>query len=99
MTDRHPVAPSTAEPGSTNWRAVAMVVASGVIVALQVGKGIITLPALRSDFALGLEAAGWVISIFAFLGVFGGIPAGVAVNRFGDKFLCMAGLPIWHWAA
>jgi DHA1 family inner membrane transport protein len=76
-----------------------MVVASGVIVALQVGKGIITLPALRSDFALGLEAAGWVISIFAFLGVFGGIPAGVAVNRFGDKFLCMAGLPIWHWAA
>lgn len=94
MTEQTQGRPSPAEPSATDWRAVAVVVASGVIVALQVGKGIITLPALRSDFALGLEAAGWVISIFAFLGVFGGIPAGVAVNRFGDRFLCVAGLLI-----
>lgn len=94
MTDRPPIAPSTAQAIATDWRAVAVVVAAGVIVALQVGKGIITLPALRADFALGLEAAGWVISIFAFLGVFGGIPAGVAVSRFGDRFLCVAGLLI-----
>ena len=42
---------------ATDWRAVAVVVASGVIVALQVGKGIITLPALRADFGLSLGAA------------------------------------------
>jgi len=94
MTEHTHERPSAAAPGATDWRAVAVVVASGVIVALQVGKGIITLPALRSDFALGLEAAGWVISVFAFLGVFGGIPAGVAVNRFGDRFLCWSGLLI-----
>lgn len=79
-------------PAATDWRAVAVVVAAGVIAALQVGKGIIALPALRIDFSLGLAAAGWVISIFAFLGVFLGIPAGMAVNRFGDRYTCLLGL-------
>lgn len=78
----------------TDWRAVAIVVAAGIVVALQVGKGIITLTALRADFALDLASAGWVISVFAFIGVVGGIPAGVAVNRFGDRILCVAGLVI-----
>lgn len=82
------------QPSTTDWRAVAITVAAGVVAALQVGKGIIALPALRLDFALGLEAAGWVISIFAFLGVFGGIPAGMAVNRFGDRFICLWGLAV-----
>lgn len=86
QTDRHPT--------TTDWRAVAITVAAGVVAALQVGKGIIALPALRLDFALGLEAAGWVISIFAFLGVFLGIPAGMAVNRFGDRFTCLWGLAV-----
>jgi MFS transporter, DHA1 family, inner membrane transport protein len=85
---------TTARVAGTDWRAVAIVVAAGVIVALQVGKGIITLTALRSDFALDLAAAGWVISVFAFIGVVGGIPAGMAVNRFGDRALCVAGLGI-----
>jgi DHA1 family inner membrane transport protein len=76
----------------TDWRAVLIVVASGVVAALQVGKGIIALPALRADFSLGLEAAGWVISIFAVLGVVGGIPAGAVVNRFGDRFISLLGL-------
>lgn len=81
-------------PPVTDWRAVAIVVAAGVIAALQVGKGIIALPMLRLDFALGLAAAGWVISIFAFLGVFLGIPAGMAVNRFGDRLTCLLGLAV-----
>jgi predicted MFS family arabinose efflux permease len=50
------------------------------------------LPALRADFFLGLEAAGWVISVFAFLGIAGGIPTGVMVNRFGDRLICLLGL-------
>jgi DHA1 family inner membrane transport protein len=87
-----PARRATAPANPTDWRAVLVVVASGIIAALQVGKGIITLPALRADFSLDLAAAGWVISVFAFLGVVGGIPAGAVVNRFGDRFICLVGL-------
>lgn len=76
----------------TRWIAVAVVVASGVVAALQVGKGAIALPALRGEFGLGLEAAGWIMSVFALLGVAGGIPAGAAVTRFGDRRLLALGL-------
>jgi DHA1 family inner membrane transport protein len=76
----------------TRWVAVAVVVASGVVAALQVGKGAIALPALRAEFGLGLEAAGWIMSVFALLGVVGGIPAGAAVARFGDRRLLALGL-------
>ncbi|MFE0755016.1 MFS transporter [Inquilinus sp. NPDC058860] len=81
-----------AEAPPTRWVAVAVVVASGVVAALQVGKGAIALPALRAEFGLGLEAAGWIMSVFALLGVAGGIPAGAAVARFGDRRLLALGL-------
>jgi len=81
-----------AEAVPTRWIAVAVVVASGVVAALQVGKGAIALPALRGEFGLGLEAAGWIMSVFALLGVAGGIPAGAAVTRFGDRRLLALGL-------
>ncbi|MGL4965357.1 MAG: MFS transporter [Inquilinus sp.] len=81
-----------AEAAPTRWIAVAVVVASGVVAALQVGKGAIALPALRAEFGLGLEAAGWIMSVFALLGVVGGIPAGAAVSRFGDRRLLALGL-------
>jgi len=81
-----------AEAVPTRWIAVAVVVASGVVAALQVGKGAIALPALRGEFGLGLEAAGWIMSVFALLGVVGGIPAGAAVTRFGDRRLLALGL-------
>jgi MFS family permease len=85
-------APTKAVSASTSWPAVAVVVASGVVAALQVGKGAIALPALRAEFGLGLEAAGWIMSVFALLGVVGGIPAGAAVARFGDRRLLALGL-------
>ncbi|MBW8724244.1 MAG: MFS transporter [Inquilinus limosus] len=81
-----------AEAAPTRWIAVAVVVASGVVAALQVGKGAIALPALRAEFGLGLESAGWIMSVFALLGVVGGIPAGAAVTRFGDRRLLALGL-------
>lgn len=81
-----------AEAAPTRWVAVAVVVASGVVAALQVGKGAIALPALRAEFGLRLEAAGWIMSVFALLGVVGGIPAGAAVARFGDRRLLALGL-------
>lgn len=76
----------------TNWLAVAMVVAAGIIAALQVGKAIVSVPLLRADLGLSLSAAGWVISIFSVLGVLGGIPTGAAVSRFGDRRIMLLGL-------
>ncbi|MGE0007279.1 MAG: CynX/NimT family MFS transporter [Parvibaculaceae bacterium] len=92
MTEASPMAAPAAPSGATDWRAVLIVVTSGVVAALQVGKAIIALPLLRTDFALDLGTAGWVISVFSVIGVFGGIPAGVLVNRFGDRFICLSGL-------
>nr|WP_246706845.1 MFS transporter [Phyllobacterium sp. P30BS-XVII] len=69
-----------------------LVIASGVVAALQVGKAAIAIPALRNDFHLNLGQAGWVMSIFALLAVVGGIPAGAATTRFGDRNLIVAGL-------
>jgi len=76
----------------TNWLTIAIVVASGIVAALQVGKVAIALPALRGDLGFDLAAAGWITSVFALLGVVGGIPVGAAVNRFGDRNLLLLGL-------
>lgn len=78
-------------PG-TPWISVAVVVAAGVVGALQVGKATIALEALRADLQLDLAAAGWVMSLFALIGALAGTPAGIAVNRFGDRKLLLTGL-------
>lgn len=77
---------------TTNWLAVAMVVAAGIIAALQVGKVIVSVPLLRADLGLSLSAAGWVLSIFSVLGVLGGILTGATVSRFGDRRIMLVGL-------
>lgn len=77
---------------TTNWLAVAMVVATGIIAALQVGKVIVSVPLLRADLGLSLSAAGWVLSIFSVLGVLGGILTGALVSRFGDRRILLLGL-------
>ncbi|MCK6452465.1 MAG: MFS transporter [Alphaproteobacteria bacterium] len=76
----------------TPWFAVAVVVAAGIVAALQVGKAAIALPLLRAELGLDLQQAGWVMSIFAVLGMIAGIPAGSAVTRFGDRQGLVAGL-------
>lgn len=82
-----------AEPTvTTHWLAVAMVVAAGIIAALQVGKVIVSVPLLRADLGLSLSAAGWVLSIFSVLGVLGGILTGALVSRFGDRRIMLVGL-------
>ena len=83
---------STESSVRTNWLAVAMVVAAGIIAALQVGKVIVSVPLLRADLGLSLSAAGWVLSIFSVLGVLGGILTGATVSRFGDRRIMLVGL-------
>src|SRR5690606_7597693 len=85
-------APLRAPAGATQWATVAMVVASGVVAAVQVGKAAIAVPMLQADLGLNLGAIGWLTGIFAILSVVGGIPAGAVVSSAGDKRVLAAGL-------
>lgn len=76
----------------TNWTAVFVIVGSGIAAALQVGKAAIAAPLLQNDLGIGLTAIGWLAGIFALIGLFGGIPTGVLVMRFGARRVLIVGL-------
>ncbi|CAH1691526.1 Major facilitator transporter [Hyphomicrobiales bacterium] len=76
----------------THWPAVLVIVWSGVAAALQVGKAAIAAPLLQIDLGIGLTAIGWLAGIFAVIGLFGGIPTGAFVARFGARRILVIGL-------
>ncbi|OKB64995.1 MFS transporter [Serratia marcescens] len=82
------------KPDTTPWAAVVNVLFAGIAAALHVGKATIALPALQAQFGRSLEALSGVISAFPFVGVFGGIAAGLLVRRWGDRRLLALGLLI-----
>lgn len=77
---------------ATRWATVAVVVGSGTVTALQVGKTAIATPMLQSGMGLDLAAVGWLTGIFAVLGLVGGIPAGAVVTATGDRRMLILGL-------
>jgi predicted MFS family arabinose efflux permease len=76
----------------TDWLAVAVVVASGIVAALQVGKAAIAMPLVQAEFGLDLAALGWLASIFAVLGMVGGIPVGTLAIALGARSVLLLGL-------
>src|SRR5882724_10654027 len=64
---------------------VLLLMGSGIIAAAQIGKGVISVPMIRSDLALGLDLAGLVVATFATLGATMGIAAGLVVSRLGAR--------------
>ncbi len=78
----------------TNWLAVTAVVAAGMVSAMQVGKVLIASPLLQTGLGLDLADLGWLTSVFAIIGVVGGMPAGAMVARIGDRRLLCAGIAI-----
>lgn len=85
---------ATLDTPTTHWPAIANVVLAGIAVALHVGKATIALPELQREFGRSLESLSWIISAFPFIGVFGGIAAGLLVRRWGDRRLLGLGLVI-----
>lgn len=77
---------------ATRWTTVFAVVAAGVTAALQVGKGAIATPIMQADLDLDLATISWLTSIFAVLGLAGGIPAGALVAGWGDRRMLITGL-------
>jgi predicted MFS family arabinose efflux permease len=82
-----------ATPGArTDWLAVSVVVASGIVAALQVGKAAIAMPLVQAEFGLDLGRLGWLASIFAVLGMVGGIPVGTLAIGLGARRVLLLGL-------
>jgi MFS family permease len=71
---------------------VALAVAAGICVALQVGKVPPLMPQLRAEFALGLVAAGWIASAINATTALFGILGGVFADRVGRWRALVAGL-------
>ncbi|SEL49959.1 Predicted arabinose efflux permease, MFS family [Bosea lupini] len=80
------------EDARTDWLAVSVVVASGIVAALQVGKAAIAMPLVQAEFGLDLGTLGWLASIFAVLGMVGGIPVGTLAIALGARRVLLLGL-------
>ena len=62
-----------------------VVLAAGVIAALNIGKLPPALPALREEFGLTLVQASWMLSLFQVAGALSGLFAGSLADRFGAR--------------
>ena len=78
-------------PRTTQWVSVGVILWCGLVAALQLGKVAVFLPALGSEFRLGLAAQGWLMGIFALMGAFGGAFAGTMDSRFDVKHAILIG--------
>ncbi|CAN7647989.1 MFS transporter [Bosea sp. LjRoot237] len=76
----------------TDWLAVSVVVAGGIVAALQIGKAAIAMPLVQAEFGLDLATLGWLASIFAVLGMVGGIPVGTLAIGLGARRVLLFGL-------
>ena len=77
---------------NTRWPLVWILIFAGVVAAFQVGKAAIAVPLLRDDLGLSLSFASLVVSIFAFVGAIGGLPAGLGIKFLGPRRAVVGGL-------
>ncbi|HEY0833725.1 MAG TPA: MFS transporter [Azospirillum sp.] len=75
----------------TNWGAVLVAVAAGIVAALHVGKVPPAIPLLRAELSLGLVAGGWVMSMFNALGMLTGIGFGLFADIAGQRRMAFIG--------
>ncbi|WP_175924753.1 CynX/NimT family MFS transporter [Burkholderia cepacia] len=94
MTESPVAAEATTLPPRSYRAAVANVVLASIVSALHVGKATIALPSLQHEFGGSLASLSGIMSVFPFVGVFGGIAAGLLVRRWGDRRMLIAGLVI-----
>lgn len=78
----------------TDWWVVLLVVTAGIAASLQIGKAAIAIPLLQAETGRDLAVLGWISSIFAVLGLVGGVPIGALATRFGDRRILLFGLAL-----
>lgn len=80
------------EQKNVDWRSIVLVVLSGVMVALHVGKVAPALPAMIEEMDLTLVIAGWLVAGISATAAVLGLLMGRLVDRFGPRRLLLTGL-------
>ncbi|MBX9825129.1 MAG: MFS transporter [Xanthobacteraceae bacterium] len=78
----------------TRWSAVAALVLTGMVAAMQVGKASIALPLLQREFELSLFVAASAVGAYSLLGAVLGMPAGVLSSLFDPRRAAVTGLVV-----
>lgn len=78
----------------SNYLAITLVILAGIISALHVGKASIAIPQMYEQYHWSLSTLSWIMSVFPFIGVIGGMAAGILVKQWGDKRLLCLGLAV-----
>ncbi len=71
----------------TPWGLVCILLGAGILSAFQVGKVPPVLQNIRSDLSISLFRAGWVLSIFNFIGLMMGTCTGAIADALGHRRL------------
>jgi MFS family permease len=81
-------------PTQTRWGTVAALLIAGVIVAMQIGKAAVALPALQRELTLTLSVASWVVGAYGMLGAAAGLPAGMMSSLFTARKALLGGMTV-----
>lgn len=71
---------------------IALVVSAGIVAAVQIGKGVVALPAVQADMSLSLVEVSTLLSVFAVFGALAAMPSGALAGRFGARRALLLGL-------
>ena len=85
--------------GRTRWDIVALALAAGYIVGLQVGKVPPALPLLEAEFGLPRVIAGLIASSFYGVGAVFGVAGGLLIDQFGARRMVLAGAAVMALAS
>jgi MFS family permease len=78
----------------TDWGLVALLVGTGIVAALHIGKMPPALPLLLGDLHATLEQGGWLLSIVHLTTAVGGMAIALGADRFGHRRLVIGGTAI-----
>ena len=85
--------------GRTRWDVVALALAAGYIVGLQVGKVPPALPLLQAELGLPRVIAGLIASSFYGIGAAFGVAGGLLIDRLGARRMVLAGAAVMALAS
>ncbi len=85
--------------GRTRWDIVALALAAGYVVGLQVGKVPPSLPLLEAELGLPRVIAGLIASSFYGVGALFGVAGGLLIDRLGARRMIFAGATVMALAS